>query len=166
MSRMRVDSGFREFYEREFRAVFRASLLLCRDSAAAEDATQEAFARALERWDRLVDKDWAGGWVMSTAINLGKRALRRRPRPALPSVEASDLDARLDLWIAVARLPLRQQQAVVLYYGADLSVRDVAKAMDCREGTARAHLARARTTLEVYLGGEIDAAGRAAPRAD
>ena len=56
--------------------------------------------------------------------------------------------------------------AVVLFYGVDLSVRDVAKAMDCREGTARAHLARARTTLEAYLGGEIDAAGRAAPRAD
>src|SRR5437867_12823545 len=108
MSQMRVDSGFREFYEREFRAVFRAALLLCQDWAAAEDATQEAFVRALERWDRLVDKAWAGGWVMSTAINLGKRALRRRQGPVLPSVDVSDLDARLDLWRAVARLPLRQ----------------------------------------------------------
>src|SRR2546427_11431623 len=103
MSCMRVHSGFREFYEREFRAVFRSALLLCRDWAAAEDVTQEAFARALERWDRLVDKAWAGGGGLRTAINPGKRALRAPPKPGLPSGQASGLPARRDPWRARGR---------------------------------------------------------------
>jgi DNA-directed RNA polymerase specialized sigma24 family protein len=40
----------------------------------------------------------------------------------------------------------------------DLPVEEVAKAMGCREGTARAHLARAREALQRALGSEIDAA--------
>src|SRR2546427_12278978 len=98
MSCMRVHSGFREFYEREFRAVFRSALLLCRDWAAAEDVTQEAFARALERWDRLVDKAWAGGGGMSTAVKLGKGALRPPPRAAWAPARGSGLGARPHHW--------------------------------------------------------------------
>src|SRR3989442_12029724 len=109
MSWIRVDSGFREFYEREFRAVFRAALLLCRDWAAAEDATQEAFVRALEPWDRLVDESWAGGGGMSTAINPGKRALRRRQRPAPPTPEGYNPNAKLQFWRAGERVPPRPQ---------------------------------------------------------
>ena len=166
MRRMAADPGFRDFYQREFRAVFRAVFLLCSDSTTAEDATQEAFVRALERWDRLSAQPWAGGWAMSTAINLGKRALRRRGPERPLARDTPDVDAAVDLWRAVAKLPLRQQQVVVLYYGEDLSVRDVARAIGCREGTVRAHLARARATLEIELRGETDAAGRTVPSAD
>lgn len=125
------DAGFRDFYTREFGSVFRATLLLCGDRNLAEGATQEAFVRALERWHRVRDQPWAGGWVTSTALNLGRRALRRHRSPDVPASEAPTVDAVIDVRRAIARLPLRQQQAVVLYYGTDLPIRDVARAMGC-----------------------------------
>jgi DNA-directed RNA polymerase specialized sigma24 family protein len=49
---VRADDGFQGFYRAEFAKVFRAALVICKDPDTAEDATQEAFARALERWRR------------------------------------------------------------------------------------------------------------------
>src|SRR5919198_300131 len=132
---MDVDWRFRALYEREFQAVFRTVFLLTRRRDVAEDATQEAFARAWERWRRLRDESWAAGWVTTTALNVARRGLRGHalPTPEVPS--PPDPDALADLRAAIRLLPRRQQEAVVLYYLADLPITDVAAAMGCREGT-------------------------------
>ena len=162
MSRMKcppyVELWFVELYRTEHDRVFQATYALCRDRATAEDATQEAFARALERWDRLRDQSWAAGWVTSTALNISRRMLRRRrwlPRSGPGEVDPV-ADGALDLWQAVRRLPRRQQQAVTLHYGLDLPVAEVARVMRCREGTVKAHLAHAREALRTQLEGAAD----------
>ncbi len=148
-----IDPGFQELYEREFAAVFRAALLLCGDRAAAEDATQEAFARALVRWRRLESQPWAAGWVMTTAMNLARRGIRSPPEAANgPSTSAVDQDAQLDVRSALRRLPARQQEAVALHYLLDLSVEETAAAMDVAQGTVKSHLSRARKALGEALG--------------
>jgi RNA polymerase sigma-70 factor (ECF subfamily) len=153
---VRVDSGFEELYRTEHPTVFRAVFRLCGDRAVAEDATQEAFARALARWRRLRGRAWTAGWVMTTALNLARRALRRRrPEPA-PLGGGPDVESAADVWLAVRRLPRRQQEAVVLFYLTDLPLAAVAAAMGCAEGTAKAHLARAREALRVSLEGVRD----------
>src|SRR5437763_506549 len=101
---MDVDWRFRALYEQEFQAVFSTVFLLCRRRDVAEEATQEAFVRAWERWSRLRDRPWVAGWVTTTAMNLARRALRRKHpelREADPS--GSDADAAIDLWRAAAR---------------------------------------------------------------
>ena len=155
-----VDPAFLALYEREFRPVYRTVLLLCRNAHLAEEATQEAFVRALERWKRLRDQPWAGGWVTTTAMNLARRAVRRRAEPeaaaAADTPDASDAEAALDLWRTVARLPLRQQQALVLHYRLGLSTAEAATVMRCAEGTVRGYLTRARETLRDRLLEEPD----------
>jgi RNA polymerase sigma-70 factor, ECF subfamily len=154
---VRVDPGFEELYRREQPSVFRSVYRLCGDRAVAEDATQEAFARALARWRRLRGRSWAAGWVTTTALNLARRASRRRRvEPAAEDGVPADLDAATDVWVAVRALPRRQQEAVVLFYVADLPLADVAVAMGCAEGTAKAHLARARESLRGALEGVRD----------
>jgi RNA polymerase sigma-70 factor, ECF subfamily len=142
-----VDEGFRSMYEAEFPNVFRAVALVCGNRATAEDATQEAFARALARWRRLRDAPWAAGWVTTTAINVARRQLRRRPIHPGNAVAEHDTDADLDVRAAVHRLPPRQQQAVALHYLLDLPIAQVASAMACDEGTVKTHLSRARMAL-------------------
>lgn len=116
-----VRADFADFYRVEFPRVYRAAYAVTGDADAARDLTQEAFARAFARWRRLARADWAGGWVMTTALNLAKRRSRRfesrevQPRSAPPS-EAE----RVDLVRALRRLPARQRQALVLHYVGDL----------------------------------------------
>ena len=150
---MNVDPAFQRLYEEEARAVFRTVYLLCRDRSVAEEATQEAFARALERWPRLRDQPWVGGWVTTTAVNLARRTLRRRRPAELERGRGVDVDEAVDLWRAVRQLSLRQQQAVVLRYRLDFTVEDAAAVMGCDAGTVRTHLARAREALRARMGG-------------
>ena len=130
--------------------MFSAVFLLCRNRALAEDATQEAFARAFERWARLAPVPWAGAWVTTTALNVARRSLRRRVLP-LPRSWSSPTDDAVDLWDSVARLPRRQQEAVILHYRLGTPIDEIAEVMGCQAGTVRTHLARARQALREAL---------------
>ena len=148
---MKTDPAFEEFYEREFKTVFRAAYLVCGNRAVAEDATQDAFVRALERWGRLRGGEWVTGWLITTAMNLLRRR-RRLEAPwrlvtAGPRDETSSLDTGLDVRAALRRLPDRQLEAVILHYLVDLPIEEVASLMGCADGTVKAHLAKARQAL-------------------
>jgi RNA polymerase sigma-70 factor (ECF subfamily) len=151
---MTASVDFRELYEREFTAVYRAAFALSGDRDLAEDAAQEAFARALARWRRLGRERWAGGWVMTTALNFARRQMRRRPLVVRQRPADADAEALMDLRRAIETLPAGQQTAVILHYLMGLPLREVAGSMGCKEGTVKAHLARARATLERRLSDE------------
>jgi RNA polymerase sigma-70 factor (ECF subfamily) len=155
VARRKVDPGFERLYEAEFSAVFRAVYLLCGDRIVAEDATQEAFARALARWRRLRNRPWAGGWVTTTALNVARRSLRRPRGAEMREAGDPDVDAILDLRKALAMLPPRQQEALILHHLEDRPVADVAAAMGVAEGTVKSHLHRARQALAEKLGGRV-----------
>jgi RNA polymerase sigma-70 factor (ECF subfamily) len=159
-----VDPTFQALYEREFRHVVRAAFLLSGDPQLAEDAAQEAFARALARWGRIGSHPWAGGWVTTTALNLARRQLRRRPAPGPEGRSSTDDEELMDLRAALRRLPARQQEAVALHYLLDLPVAETATVMGCDEGTVKTHLSRARLTLERAL--RLDDDGRQVRRPD
>jgi RNA polymerase sigma-70 factor (ECF subfamily) len=142
-----VHPGFRALYEREFGRVCRAVYLLAGDRPLAEDATQEAFARALARWRRVGAHPSPAGWVTTTALNVARRQLRRQPELPPPELVAPEDEERLSLIEAVRALPARQQEAVALYYLLDLTVADTAAAMGIDEGTVKTHLARSRDAL-------------------
>lgn len=144
---MTVDPEFEALYRAEFGAVRRAAYLLCGDRALAEDAAQEAFARALARWPRLREQSWVTGWIVTTALNVARRSLRRRPQAGPERPAQGDPDAAADLWTGIRALSPRQQEAIALYYVADLPLSEVAHLMRCEVGTVKSHLARARETL-------------------
>ena len=71
-----------------------------------------------------------------------------RARPCDSGEETDrDVDASIDLRRAIAALPRRQQEAVVLHYLADLPVDQVATVMRCENGTVKAHLWKARQLM-------------------
>lgn len=148
---MKADGRLQDLYEREYARVFRAAFILCGDRSAAEDSTQEAFARCLERWSRLKEETWVAGWVTSPALNHARRGLRRSRGPALATRSDRDIEASLDLWREIRALPKPQQEAVILRYHSDLPIADVARVMHCEEGTVKAHLSKARASLRREL---------------
>lgn len=142
---------FEDFFRGEYAAVYRAAYFNTGSHEAAQDVTQEAFARAYARWWRLKNQTWAGGWVMTTAMNLCKKHHRlAKAQPHLEregSVSPPNSETALDLSTALRTLPLRQRTALVLFYLADLSLPDIARAMQISEGTVKAHLAQARSAM-------------------
>jgi RNA polymerase sigma-70 factor (ECF subfamily) len=58
---------------------------------------------------------------------------------------------QVDLKSALAKLPHRCQQSVVLYYLCDLSIAEIAEVMGLSGGTVKTHLARGRDTLRGIL---------------
>lgn len=149
---MTLDRMFEQLYEREFPVVFRVVLAFSGDHQVAEDATQEAFARALVRWRRLRSHPAPGGWVTTTALNAARRQLRKHPTiPATKGPTAPNIEERLMLVAAVRALPARQQEAIALHYLMDMSVAETAVVMDIDIGTVKTHLARARSSLSRVL---------------
>src|SRR5688572_27147962 len=144
---------FEDFYAAEFDRVFDSAFAFSGDRDAATDATQEAFARAFARWRRLSRQEWAGGWVTTTALNVLRRRYRdaSRSRVLLDEGTSHDEHGRVDLLRALRALPVRQREAAVLFYVADLPLHAVADAMGISDGAVKSHLARAREGLRVSL---------------
>ncbi len=147
-----VTLGFAEFYESEHDRVYRSALAFCGRPDVAQDAVQEAFARAYARWRRLSRQEWVTGWVVSTAINNCRRALRRGSGEAAPGGVVSGPSAdRVDVARALLALPARQRQAAVLFHIADQPITQVAELMGISEGAVKSHLDRARKSLRDAL---------------
>ena len=164
-----AERDFDEFYASNYGRLVVQMYAVTGNLADAEDAVQEAFARASVRWGRISGYDSPEGWVRRVALNLAFTGLRRARRllevlnraPAPPPVPPLPVDS-LALVAALKALPLGFRQVLVLHYLADLPVERVAGELGIAVGTAKSRLARAREALARQLvdGGEEVASGR------
>ncbi len=150
---------FGEWYESSYAQVAAAVAVQVGEVGAAREATDEAFVRALERWDSVREMPERVGWVYRVAINVARREARRRTRERsaferLDRGEAVPLGVGdPELWEAVRSLPDRQREAVVLRYLLDLPQHEIGVAMGIAAGTvAGATLNQARGNLGQALG--------------
>jgi len=156
---------FEELYTSTFGRLVGQLFLVTGDLHEAEEVVQEAFTRAAGRWPRLREYDIPEQWVRRVAINLatdGRRRVRRRlavlaqlDAEAAAVVPPISVDG-LAVAAALATLPRRQRQVVVLHYLLDLPVREVASQLSMPVGTVKSRLARARSALAAQLDVEID----------
>src|SRR5690242_2104092 len=158
---------FADWYAVTFPRVRAAVTLAVGDPWLAEEATAEAFARALASWGTVGDIGRPDAWVYTVALNQVRSRLRRtrlerryvarqragyQPPPPEPDTA---------LWAAVAALAPRMRTAVALRYVADLSEAEVAGAMGISRGTVAATLSKARARLAQLLA--ADAPERTTP---
>lgn len=145
---------FEQTYRREWPAIVAAAAQIVGDASIAEQVAQDAFIVAFRRWGEIRQLDRPGAWIRQVARKTASRQLHRiqrepglvdEPPPTEPSTGV--VDDRLLLKQAIASLPARQRQAVVLYYLTDLPVRVVAQQLRCSQPTVRVHLHRARRAL-------------------
>jgi RNA polymerase sigma factor (sigma-70 family) len=156
------ENAIREFLATKYQRLVAALALISGSRPAAEDAVQEALARAWELAERGEQIRSPEAWVRTVAVNLIRSGFRRlgaerRARQALGVAErsrpASDAaDERVDVARALARLPRREREATVLRYYLALSVEEIAATMGVSQGTAKTTLFRARQALAETLG--------------
>ena len=155
-------AGFEAFYRENLARIVRACALVTLDVVLAEDVAAEAFARLWSRWGQIRGDDHAGGFVFKTAMRLCGKELRRRSRRAPAGTPEPDEMQRAlerhDVGRALAALPLRQRQAVVLRDWAGFDTSEVARMLGTKDSTVRVHLARGRQHLRdaLTVNGETD----------
>lgn len=157
------EATIRDFLDKDYRRLVAGLALLGGSRALAEDAVQEAVARAWERSERGEQIESLRAWVTVVATNLLRGTFRRvlaesRARAKLAGAwaptglgELSRSDDRMDVVRAIRNLPSRQRRVVVLHYFADLSVDDIARALASTPGAVKGLLHRGRRGMAEAL---------------
>lgn len=133
------------------------------DRGDAEDAVQDALVITLTELGRLRDPDALEPWFFRVLANRCIRMLRRRRvrnafariivlerEPTQPPI-AIDAD-HVKLLRELDRLPAMQKSALVLRYGHELSLDEIATILDVGVETVKTHLKRGRSRLRDRLG--------------
>lgn len=156
---MRRSDRSEQFMKENLNALYRAALAVTGNVPDAEDAVQEACLKLLERPPRVASDQETRAWLMRVAVNAAIDRLRERSRH--PTEELLDVYPAPDqgtgeLLSVIAELPPKERAAVHLFYYEGYSTEETAKILNCRPGTARSLLSRAREHLRQKLKGEID----------
>ena len=144
------------------RLVRRATLLVD-DRQTAEEVVQDAFAATYERWGRLRDTTAVLAYLQRSVVNGSRSRLRRRGVarrgtravsvvPARPAAEEAESRAEVQaVRRALARLPKRQRQVLVLRYYLDLREADIAEVLRISRGSVKAYASRGLDAIEAAI---------------
>jgi RNA polymerase sigma-70 factor, ECF subfamily len=156
------------FVTENMRRVFLLIYRVVGNVADAQDLTQEAFIKALQRQDQLKDLEKAAHWLSriatNTAIDFLRRAgrvnftdLENLPEPVLRSrMESPEqmvlrTEHRERLQGGLDVLTARERMALLLRDVEDLPAEEVALRLNCSKATVRSHIANARVKLRRYM---------------
>ncbi len=170
-----AESALQESLDRQERFIAdhmrRVFLLIYRivgNAADAQDLTQEAFIKALQRRDQLKDLDKAAHWLSRIATNTAIDFLRRHgrfsytdvddlseplasPPSESPEQELLRAERRAYLEEGLRVLTGRERMALLLRDVEGLPAEEVARRLNCSKATVRSHIANARVKFRRYL---------------
>jgi RNA polymerase sigma-70 factor (ECF subfamily) len=151
------------FFTENFRRIFLQIYRVVGNVHDAQDLTQEAFIKALQRQDQLKDGQKAAHWLSRIATNTALDFLRRHnrvsfcemsdaPEGNFETPETTALRSEQRDWLSAGldRLTPRERAALVLRDVEDLPAEEVAQRLDCSKATVRSHIANARIKLRKF----------------
>ena len=133
-----------------------------RDNNRSEDIVQEAMMQAYLSIHQLRDPKRPYPWLVRIVINLclntNRKYLREQPTDHLPeqggkTTEDVYLQSERDkeVYTAILGLDEKYRAPIILYYFEDLSIREIAYALQLSEGAVKTRLARGREQLKSTL---------------
>jgi RNA polymerase sigma factor (sigma-70 family) len=158
---MRVERSIDELFATYYVVLVRLAVHLVDDQETAEDLVQDVFAGL--RPTRELDD--AKRYLTTAVVNRSRSALRRRrvvrafaARPtrqefgAAADEHALRFTERARVLAAIAQLPRRQREAIVLRYYEELSVAEIARVLGTSAGAVSSALNRALAALATKVG--------------
>ncbi|MFI9647723.1 SigE family RNA polymerase sigma factor [Streptomyces sp. NPDC052040] len=160
------DTEFQSFVIGRWSRLMRTAFLLTGEQHGAEDLVQSTLERVYVAWRRVGAADDPEAYVRRMMINAHARRHRRRLKEFLAPRDDSGLvhevpetgdriaqaDDRGALLTALAQLPPRQREAVVLRYWEDLTETQTAEAMGCSVGAVKSNTAKGIAKLRAVSG--------------
>jgi RNA polymerase sigma-70 factor (ECF subfamily) len=161
---------FDELVQRYDRRLFNLLFRLSGEYDLAQDLAQEVFLIAYKEYPKFRGESNPFTWLYRIAVNHYRRHLRKqkvrtffglgermpeeevadpRAQEQLEQVEKDEQNAKVRQ--AVATLPEEFKETVVLYYFDGQACEDIAKILNCSEGTVKSRLWRGRKLLAQKL---------------
>ena len=160
--------AFGALYDRYFPQIYRFAFSKVRDQSLAEDVTSEVFFKALKNIKRYTYEGHPfSSWLYQITVNavadhyrgpVGKE-VDLEETAAMPSSEPSVLDEVVrrersrQVWSMIDRLPMQQRTAMILKFGEDRKIDDIATIMGKSPGAVKLLLHRGVERLRKDLGG-------------
>ncbi|WP_083733669.1 sigma-70 family RNA polymerase sigma factor [Actinomadura sp. CNU-125] len=154
------DAGLAGLFRTHHVSLVRLAVLLVGDQGTAEDVVQDVYARLRHRERRggtPAEPPDLLAYARTAVLNACRTLLRRRalthrlfqpPQPVWSAeTDALIADDRRRVLRALARLPVRQREAIVLRYYIGLSETEIAAAMGVRPGTVKSTVSRGLAAL-------------------
>ena len=156
---LRTDKEIIDIYDRNADTVYYVCYSFMKNKPEAEDMMQETFLRLISSGKTFENERHEKAWLIVTASNLCKNALKRHWRKeesiednvALASQVVESDNSVLE---AILSLPTEYKTVVYMYYYEGYSTEEIAKHLRCPSATVRTRLARARKLLRSMLGGD------------
>lgn len=151
---------FDVFFRRTSPRMLARALLIAGHRQDAEDAVQHAYVEALRRWPQVGRYDSPEAWIYLIVKQRLWKAARRLSRqwpvglevsrpPAASAEQTAHARAVLG---ALAALPRRQRQVIVLHCLHGMPQRDIADELGISRVSVAASIHKARSNLEKVLG--------------
>jgi len=176
--------AFAAIMRRHNRLLFRTARSILKSDVEAEDALQDAYLRAWRAIDGFRAEAKLSTWLVRIVINESLARLRRDggaqviPFDGAADMTYADVEGRMEdedpnrqpermamraevrrlIETSIDRLPDAFRSVFILRAVEEMSVEDVAEALDVPEATVRTRLFRARGLLRERLSRDIDVA--------
>lgn len=151
-----IESFVRKFYPK----ILRYCCLHIKDSAFAEDLTQETFVRFFRNLRQYQHYGKTENYLYVIAGNLCRdhyRKAQELPMEELPEQSVcpmDSLDLRMDVHLALEQLPQELREVTILYFFQEVKQREIAKILGISLPLTKYRLKRAKELLACYLGKE------------
>lgn len=156
-------------YTAMYKRVYYLALRMTGSPEDAEDAAQESFLSAFRALPQLAAPNAFEGWLFQIAANKCRNVLRKEGKytqppededgrtildelpeeneALIPASALDNSDHRAIILSIIEALPQQQRECVLLFYYSQLSVKQIAQALDCSEGTVKSRLNYARQKI-------------------
>lgn len=161
------DEQLRDLFRQWFPRIYRIALRWTGEEGQAEDLAQEILLKVLRVGGKFRGKSEFGTWVYRVAFNhcaSWRRRIARRERileqwgKTTPAATIEGPERRLEAEAeaalvrqALARLPVRLKEVLILREVEGQSYGEIARMLRCSIGTVSSRLARARRALRTLL---------------
>src|SRR3984885_10529332 len=156
------------FVQENMRRIFLLIYRIVGSVPDAQDLTQEAFIKALQRQDQLKDLEKASHWLSRIASNTAIDFLRRSGRVSFSDIDDMAEPARTShesnpeqlvlrgehhayLEAGLNSLTGRERTALLLRDVEGMPAEEVAAQLNCSKATVRSHIANGRVKLRRFL---------------
>jgi RNA polymerase sigma-70 factor (ECF subfamily) len=138
--------------------VYRLALAQMKTKHDAEDVFQDEFMRYISKSRVFESEEHRKHWLIRVTINRCRSlwaAWFRKTEPLNEQIPF-ETEEQGDLFDYLMMLPQKYRLVIHLFYGEELSVKEISKLINARESTVRTWLTRARAILREKLKGGFD----------